>query len=52
MKILLVDDNAEIRRLIKSLIAEIAGEIYECDDGAKAFEIYAAHLPDLVLMDV
>jgi CheY-like chemotaxis protein len=52
MKILLVDDSADIRRLLKSMLAEIADEIYECGDGAEAFEAYAAHLPDWVLMDV
>lgn len=52
MKILLVDDSAAVRRLLKSMLAEVADEIFECDDGAEAFEIYAAHLPDWVLMDV
>ncbi len=52
MKILLVDDSAAVRRLLKSMLAEVADEIFECDDGAEAFEIYATHLPDWVLMDV
>lgn len=54
MKILLVDDSAADRSLIKRLIADIdvAIEVYECGDGAAAFETYAAQLPDWVLMDV
>src|SRR5262249_26718121 len=52
MKILVVDDNAEIRRLIKSLVIDIADEVYECDGGAEAIEAYHIHHPDWVLMDV
>jgi CheY-like chemotaxis protein len=52
MKILLVDDSAAVRRLLKSMLADIADEIYECGDGDEAFELYVAHLPDWVLMDV
>ncbi len=52
MKILLVEDNSEMRRLIKSMIAEIAVEIYEASDGAEAVGLYRAARPDWVLMDV
>jgi CheY-like chemotaxis protein len=52
MKILVVDDSAEVRRLIKSLIADIADEIYECSDGAEAVEIFIKQRPDWTLMDV
>lgn len=52
MKVLVVDDNAEVRRLIKGLLAEIAEEIYECADGALAIDIYTRQHPDWVLMDV
>jgi CheY-like chemotaxis protein len=52
MKILVVEDSAEVRRLIKSLMAEIADELYECSDGAEAVEIFIKHRPDWTLMDV
>lgn len=52
MKILLVEDNSEMRRLIKSMIAEIADEIYEASDGAEAVELYSIVIPDWVLMDI
>ena len=52
MKILLVEDNSEMRRLIKSLVGEIADEIYEASDGAEALELYRTVLPDWVLMDI
>lgn len=52
MKILLVEDNSERRRLMKSMIAEIADEIYEASDGAEAVGLYSIVIPDWVLMDV
>ena len=52
MKILIVDDNSEMRRLIKSLITDLTDDIYECADGTEAFEIYSKHYPDWILMDV
>jgi CheY-like chemotaxis protein len=52
MRILIVDDNAEVRRLIKSLLADIADEIDECDNGAAAVRLYERRRPDWVLMDV
>jgi two-component system chemotaxis response regulator CheY len=52
MKILLVEDNSEMRRLIKSMITEIADEIFEAGDGAAAVEFYRTVLPDWVLMDI
>ena len=55
MKVLIVDDNAEMRRLLRSLVVRLAEAVYECEDGAKAVETYAAqHLTadDWVLMDI
>ncbi|HZS45199.1 MAG TPA: response regulator transcription factor [Blastocatellia bacterium] len=52
MKILIVDDNARVRWLIKTMIQDLATEFYECDDGIKALEAYSALQPDWVLMDI
>ncbi len=52
LKILIVDDNAEIRRLIASIVQPFAEEIRECADGSAALAIYRAQQPDLVLMDI
>jgi len=55
MKILLVEDNAKIRRLIrKTLSGQVPGvlDIYECEDGQEAMELYAAIHPDWVIMDI
>jgi CheY-like chemotaxis protein len=50
--ILIVEDNATVRRLIRRAIAHLANEIYECEDGADALKSYSEHQPDLVFMDV
>jgi CheY-like chemotaxis protein len=50
--ILIVEDNAAVRRLIRRAVAHLAQEIYECVDGADALKAYTDHQPDLVIMDV
>ncbi len=52
MTMLIVDDNEEVRRLLKSLLADLVETVYECDDGAQALALYTAHCPDWVLMDL
>jgi CheY-like chemotaxis protein len=52
MKVLIVDDNASMRRMIRGIIQPVACEIHECEDGGRALEIYARVLPDWVLMDI
>jgi CheY-like chemotaxis protein len=50
--ILIVEDNAVIRRLIRRTISHLAEKIFECEDGAEALKAYSEHQPDLVFMDV
>ena len=52
MKILLVDDSAQIRRVLKELLADAATEFMECADGDEAPATYARYQPDFVLMDI
>jgi CheY-like chemotaxis protein len=52
MKILLVDDSANMRRALKSFLADGETEFVECEDGADALAAYTVHQPDVVLMDV
>lgn len=52
MDILIVEDNVRTRQLIKSLVADLATQIYECGDEVAAITVYAAHQPDWVLMDL
>ena len=51
MKLLIVEDNAGIRRLIKSLVRDLADEVVECEDGAESLQAYQDLRPDWVLMD-
>jgi CheY-like chemotaxis protein len=55
MKVLIVDDNAGMRRLLRGYVMRLAEAVYECEDGAQAVDAYAAeHLTaaDWVLMDI
>jgi CheY-like chemotaxis protein len=55
MMLLIVDDNAAIRRLLRRLTSDLAERIEECADGAEALAAYEQHhfgAADWVLMDV
>ena len=52
MKFLVIEDDARVRRMIKTIIADSSDSVYECSDGAQARASYAEHLPDWVLMDL
>jgi CheY-like chemotaxis protein len=52
MNFLIVEDNDRMRSMLRSIVAELAGETHECSDGSTALAAYAEHLPDWVLMDV
>ena len=52
MKVLIVDDSEPMRRMIKTYLADLIGEIFECGDGSEALSAYRKHRPDLVLMDL
>jgi CheY-like chemotaxis protein len=52
LNLLIVDDNAAVRRLIADIVTPFADEIRECAHGAEALSAYNAQRPDLVLMDI
>jgi two-component system response regulator DegU len=52
MKLLIVEDNREMRRLMCQIVRRQIEEIFECENGAQALPLYREHLPDWVLMDV
>ena len=55
MTVLIVEDNAEMRRLLKSIVRDLVESAYECSDGAEALAAYSAHHldgADWVLMDI
>lgn len=50
--LLIVEDNPSMRRLIKSIVADLAMRIHECADGIEALDAYEKFRPEWVLMDV
>lgn len=52
MRILIVEDNASMRRLIRQAVSPLAAEVRECESGADALAVYMDQRPDLVLMDI
>lgn len=52
MKVLIVENNDAIRRLLHRAFLDTASTICECSDGADALAAYADCRPDVVLMDV
>jgi CheY-like chemotaxis protein len=50
-KILIADDDARMRQMVKQIVAGLASEVYEASDGGEAIAICAAERPDWVLMD-
>ena len=52
MKILIVDDNDTMRRIIKLVLDSRENQFAECDNGRSAVSVYAEFRPDMVLMDL
>lgn len=52
LRVLIVDDNALIRRMIRDVLEDLPVEIAECADGDEALARYDAFDPDWVLMDI
>lgn len=52
MKVLIADDNPEVRQMIKRFIQDIANEIKECADSEEILAAYELFLPDWVLLDI
>ena len=55
MKLLVVEDNPQMRQMIRAVVADLAEAVCECGDGDEAIAAYAAHQmcgDDRVLMDL
>ena len=50
--LLIVDDNREMRQLIKSIVSQACDEVFECEDGDEVLEAFTVYRPDWILMDV
>jgi len=49
---MIVDDHAEMRRLLRTMLGELASEFTECADGAQAVVEFALQRPDWTIMDI
>ena len=49
---MIVDDNAEMRTLIRSLLSGVVQEFVECAGGEEAVAKFATERPDWTVMDV
>lgn len=52
MKLLIVDDNSDTRKLIRSIMTVHGHDVVESPNGHDAMRLYAHHQPDCVLMDI
>lgn len=51
-KILVVDDRADFRQLVREVLGLYGSEVIECDDGDAVAEVYAREAPAWVVMDL
>jgi CheY-like chemotaxis protein len=51
-RILVIDDNEDIRNLISIILTGESYQVLAVESGTKALEIYAEFKPDLVLLDI
>jgi two-component system response regulator DegU len=52
LTVLIVEDHAGVRGLLRRTVETIARQIVECSDGADALVAYRQCHPDVVLMDI
>ncbi len=51
-KILVVDDDPNVQRLLQYTLKQEGYEVLSAVDGAEGFRLWASELPDLILLDV
>jgi DNA-binding NarL/FixJ family response regulator len=51
LKLLITEDRAALRKLIRSIVEDLVGEIRECPIGDELAETYITSRPDFVLID-
>jgi CheY-like chemotaxis protein len=52
MRYLIVDDNENIRQVIRQAVCGEGDDVFECPDGTEVLAAYQAFKPDVVLMDI
>jgi CheY-like chemotaxis protein len=51
-KLLIADDSAEMRALLRRMCVHAFNEIVECTDGEQAVTLFSQQHPDCVLLDI
>lgn len=51
-RILIVDDSASMRALLRSVLEDDGHEVTECEDGEQALVVFRSWTPDLIITDV
>lgn len=51
-RILITDDNADIRQLLSAILADEGHKVIVASDGAKAVELMQGEPPDLLILDI
>lgn len=52
MKVLITDNDAQVRALLRELLRELHDDVLECADGHMALRLCETEQPDLLLMDI
>jgi CheY-like chemotaxis protein len=52
MKIMIVDDHREMRRLVRCTLSHMVDEFVECENGSEAVAAFARERPDWTIMDI
>ena len=52
LRILIADDDARLRRIVRQVLDGIAAEVYEAADGREAVEVCVDRCPDWALLDL
>lgn len=52
IKVLVVDDEIAIRKLLKEYLSEIGSEVIVASNGEEALDVYKSQRPDLVITDL
>jgi len=52
LKLMIVDDNARFRSLVRNILTQPSDEIIELEDGSQVNETYSRFQPDWILMDI
>jgi two-component system chemotaxis response regulator CheY len=52
MTLLIAEDNERMRTMLKGIVSKYFTEIYECENGKEACELYKQNKPDWTLMDI